>query len=472
MENHTSHNLAIAARVVRGFVGLALGLVMGLTVPAHAQECDPVEAAKLLAADGAVGDWFGTSVSVSGDTVIVGAWLDNDRGTDSGSAYVFETVGGVWTQTAKLTAADGAVIDYFGSAVCVSGDTAVVGAYGDDDYGSRSGSAYVFEKVGGVWIQTAKLTAEDAWQGDFFGRAVAISGGTVIVGADEQDDLGDASGSAYVFERIGGAWTQTAKLSAHDGAAFDHFGDSVSMHGDLAVVGAYGDDDHGSKSGSVYVFGRVGGIWVQSAKLTASDGAADDRFGHAVSVSVDTAIIGANWVDQTGPATGSAYAFEKVDGAWTQTAKLTDWCGHAVSMSGDTAVVGAFSDYDYGDDSGSAYVFKKVGGVWIQITKLTAADGAADDRFGYSVSVGADTVIAGADQDDDNGLSSGSAYVFDLNCGCPADLNGDGGVDALDLLAYLNAWATGDPIADWNDDGTINTQDFLAYLYDWAAGCP
>ncbi|MDF7799449.1 FG-GAP repeat protein [Pontiellaceae bacterium B1224] len=374
---------------------------------------------KLTADDAATGDDFGNSVSVSGDTALIGASGDDDNGSSSGSAYVFTRTGDLWSQQQKLTADDGAASDYFGTSVSLSGDTALIGADEDDDNGTRSGSAYVFTRTGGVWSQRQKLTAYDGATSHFFGTSVSLSGDTVLIGASEDDDNGSRSGSAYVFTRTDGLWSQQQKLTADDGAASDYFGTSVSVSGDTAVVGASGDDDNGSSSGSAYVFTRTGGLWSQQQKLTASDGAAIDYFGRAVSVSGDTALIGAPQNDDHGNTdSGSAYVFTRTGGLWSQQQKLTaddgaadDIFGRAVSVSGDTALVGA-SGNDNGEDGGSAYVFTRTGTLWSQQEKLTAGDGAADDYFGTSVSISGDTALIGVSGDDDNGLASGSVYVF------------------------------------------------------------
>ena len=311
---------------------------------------------KLNAGDAATDDQFGRSVAVSGDTAVIGAWRDNDGGTNSGSAYVFTRSGEVWSQQAKLTASDPAAFDRFGSSVAISGDTAVIGAYSD-------GSAYVFSRSGGVWSQQAKLTASDD-AGNFFGWSVAVDGDTVVIGAYADDHGGSHSGSAYVFSRSGGVWSQQAKLTASDPAPLDHFGVSVAVSDDTAVIGAYWDDDGGSNSGSAYVFSRSGGTWIQQAKLTASDHTAVDLFGFSVAISGDTAVIGAYLADYRGSSSGSAYVFTRSGGGWSQQAKLTasdhaadDRFGRSVAISGDTAVIGAFLDDDGGTDSGSAYVF-------------------------------------------------------------------------------------------------------------------
>ena len=228
--------------------------------------------AKLKASDAATNDAFGfRGVSVNGDTVVIGAHANNDAcptflECNSGAAYVFVRPAGGWsdaTEDAKLTASDAEKFDSFGVSVSVSGETVVVGAFLDDDAGSNSGSAYVFVRPAGGWLgdltEDAKMTASDAALGDQFGFSVSVSGETVAVGARGNDDAGSDSGSAYVFERPGGGWTgdltEDAKLTASDAAAGDGFGGGfVSVSGDTLVVGSPGDDDGGLQSGSAYVY--------------------------------------------------------------------------------------------------------------------------------------------------------------------------------------------------------------------------
>lgn len=331
------------------------------------------EVAKLTAADGTAGDDFGRGVSISGNTAIIGANYDDDNGNGSGSAYVFEKneSTGHWNETAKLTASDGAEGDKFGRSVSVSGNIAIVGAYEDDDKDSDSGSAYLFEKdeTTGQWIETAKLTASDGAANDEFGRSVSVSGNVVIVGALYDNDKGSDSGSAYVFEKdqSTGHWNQTAKLTASDGAAYDEFGHSVSVSGHIVVVGAYYDDKNNG-IGSAYVYEKDAstGYWSETAKLTASDGAPDDLFGVSVSISDNIVIVGAYYDDDKGSRSGSAYLFERDNstGHWDEVAKLTasdgeadDYFGYSVSISGKAAVVGAYLEDSNGSSSGSAYVF-------------------------------------------------------------------------------------------------------------------
>jgi hypothetical protein len=272
------------------------------------------EKQKFLASDAAAGDYFGGSVSLDGDTALIGAAWDDDNGISSGSAYVFTRTGTNWTQQAKLLASDGVTGDYFGVSVSLSGDTALIGADGDDDNGASSGSAYVFTRTGTTWTQQQKLTASDGVAEDRFAGSVSLAGDTALIGAYRDDDNGVDSGSAYVFTRTGTTWTQQQKLTASDGVAEDRFAGSVSLAGDTALIGAYRDDDKGVDSGSAYVFTRTGTTWTQQQKLTASDGVAEDYFGFSVSLAGDTALIGAPLAGNNG--VGSAYVFTRTGNTW------------------------------------------------------------------------------------------------------------------------------------------------------------
>ena len=398
---------------------------------AYPLDIDPwFQQAKLTASDAAGGDRFGVSVAVSGDTAVVGAnAADTPASSNAGSAYVFVRSAGTWTLQAKLAAADAAAADNFGISVAVSGDTAVVGAYLDDTpAGSNAGSAYVFVRSAGTWAQQQKLTASDAAPSDFFGISVAVSGDTAVVGAYLDDTpAGIDSGSASVFVRSAGTWAQQQKLTASDAAANDSFGVSVTVSGDTAVVGAYLDDTPaGTNAGSAFVFVRSAGTWAQQQKLTAADTAAVDNFGMSVAVSGDTAVVGAHL--EGGTNAGSAYVFVRSAGTWAQQQKLTasdaaanDNFGASVAVSGDTAVVGApFDDIAAGTDAGSAYVFVRSASTWAQQQKLTADDAAGGDRFGISVAVSGDTAVVGAYFDDaPAGSDAGSAYVFRLSEASP-----------------------------------------------------
>ena len=386
----------------------------------------PVEEAKLLADDGAPNDFFGFNVALSGDTAVIGATkVDDDiRGVDVGAAYVFTRSGNSWHQQAKLTADDGVAKDEFGGKVALSGNTAVIGAIFHDDKGDNSGSAYVFTRSGTTWSQQVKLTAADTAADDAFGQSIALSGDTVVIGAPHDDDKGNDSGSVYVFTRSGTTWSQQVKLTAADGAEGDVFGISIAFSGDTIVIGADLNDEKALNAGAVYVFTRSGSSWSQQAKLTAADGAETDIFGVRVALSGDTVLISARRDDDDvmGIDAGSAYVFTRTGTTWQQQVKLTasdgaadDRFGRSVALVGETAVIGAMFQDDKGDNSGSAYVFTRSGSTWSQQAKLTAADGAAGDVFGWSVALSGDTAVIAATRNDDKGNESGSAYVFEIN---------------------------------------------------------
>jgi len=261
-----------------------------------------LEIAKLVSIDGAKFDQFGWSVSIDGEYAVIGA-----NGDDSfrGAAYVFKRSGTSWAQEAKLYALYREPDDNFGMSVSIDGEYAVIGAYGDDSF---RGAAYVFKRSGTTWTQEAKLYASDREPDDSFGVSVSIHGEYAVIGAYGDDSF---RGSTYVFKRSGATWSQEAKLTASDAAIMDYFGFTVSIDGEYAVIGAYGDD---SSRGSTYVFKRSGTSWAQEAKLTASDGIIDDYFGYSVSIDGEFAVIGAFGDDDLGISSGSAYVFKR---SWT-----------------------------------------------------------------------------------------------------------------------------------------------------------
>jgi FG-GAP repeat protein/collagen triple helix repeat protein len=409
------------------------GSTITLTVDDHDARypvvVDPwIQEAKLTASDGAVVDHFGHSVALSGDTIVVGAIFDDaGANADQGSAYVFTRNGGVWSPQAKLVASDGAAGDEFGSSVAISGDTVVVGAPLDDvDIVANQGSAYVFTRTGSIWSQQAKLTANPRGIADIqFAFSVALEGDTVIAGAPRDLVNFQFQGSAYVFTRGGSSWTQQAQLIPSDAALHDFFGVSVALSGDTIAVGAYLDDVGANvNQGSAYVFTGGGGIWNQQAKLTASDGAPVDNngnsdfFGYRIAVSGDTVVVGAPNDDVgTHADQGSAYVFTRTGGVWSQQAKLLandgaagDGFGFSVALNDDTIAVGSPSD-DVG--VGSAYLFRRSGAIWTQLAHLTASDGEPGDALGWSVVLGGDTVAIGAPGDNVGANpDQGSAYVF------------------------------------------------------------
>ena len=283
---------------------------------------------KIVASDGAADDYFGYSVAISGNYAIVGAYQDDDNGTDSGSAYIFNVTTGA--ELHKLVPSDGAANDIFGISVAIDGNYAIVGARQDDDKGTNSGSAYIFNVTTGAELH--KLTASDGAADDYFGESVAISGNYAIVVAYADDDKGSNSGSVYIFNVNTGA--ELHKLTASDGAESDYFGISVAIDGNYAIVGAHADDDKGSGSGSAYIFNVQTGAELH--KLVASDGAASDQFGISVAISGIYTIVGARMDDDNGANSGSAYIF---------TGTLISPDAYALNVNGDGLFSGSVTSY-------------------------------------------------------------------------------------------------------------------------------
>ncbi|MBY0111216.1 MAG: hypothetical protein K2Y21_00235 [Phycisphaerales bacterium] len=355
---------------------------------------------------------FGNSVSIFGDTIVVGA-----NGTNSfrGAAYVFRRSGTVWQQEARLTASDGAAPDNFGTSVSLFADTIAVGALTPS-----GGSAYIFQRSGSNWGQIAKVAGLDTTMGDRFGTSVSLGDGTLVVGAPVAKNLpASATGAAYIFTRSGNVWSQQARVASPDTLTGADFGASVAIAQETIAVGAPGTD---ASTGAAYVFVRSAGTWSNQGKLVAPDRSDFDQFGTSVAMAGDSVVVGASF-DTVGTrlAQGSACVFTRSGTTWTQQAQLfapggteSGEFGAAVAISGDTAVVGTPGDLIAGTLRGSAWTFSRVGSAWIgSDLRLLASDGIANDQLGSSVSVSGDFAIIGAPKDAVGAnWNQGSAYLF------------------------------------------------------------
>ncbi|UCE38388.1 MAG: hypothetical protein JSW00_03945 [Thermoplasmata archaeon] len=394
------------------------------------------EEAKLTASDGATMDQYGVTVALEGDTAVVGAWGDDDLGNESGAAYVYTRAGTTWTEQAKLTASDGGPDMAFGHAVSLSGDTLLVGSPGD-----IFGATYVFERSGTTWIEQAKM---DIGTGiNSFGFSVALDGDTAVIGDPIDYVTTGPHGRVFVYLRSGTTWTQQAMLTASDGQAGDNFGIKVALSGDTILVAANDVDDLGSDAGAAYVYERSGGAWTETQKLYAGDGDAGDHFGTGLSIDGDTAIIGAFFDDPMGTQSGSAYAFERSGGVWSEQQKLmasdganNHYFGGRISLEGDRAVITS----NGAPPGGAGYIFERSGGIWSEQQKLTASDGVPGDLLGFSASLSGDTVLLGAIRSDGLATDSGAAYVFTLTTTLDATI--DINPDTLNLKSK-GKWITG-----------------------------
>ena len=406
------------------------------------------------------------SVAMAQGVIAVGA---PDADNSSGIIYIYRANGSQWSSPVGVISGDRSTGDLLGNSVAISGDLMIAGAPSDDDFGNNSGAAYIFKYNGAVWNQVAKLHAYDAGSNDFYGAGVSISAERVIVSSVRDDDNGTNSGSAYIYNNTGTGWMLEAKLTASDGAEYDAFGTSVAVSGTTAIVGASEDDDHGNSSGAAYIFEYDGLQWNQNAKIVPADGAASDFFGEAVAISGDRVIIGAIWDDDAASNAGSAYIFSNDGAQWVQQAKLvafdgevSDQFGHSVSISGGTAVVGANKEDGGLVDSGAAYIYGFDGKQWTQGGKIQAPVSVANSEFGNAVSVWDGFAVVAATY---------STHLFNLLTAGPADINRDGSLNFFDISGFLSAFSAHDPIADFTSDGIYNFFDISAFLQAFGTGC-
>jgi hypothetical protein len=409
---------------------------------------DPfIQLGELTATHGLRGEEFGESVAISGNTIVVGTpnYLAAATNTEEGAVYVFTKPASGWanaTQVARLTAGRGQSEELFGGSVSVSNNTIVVGAPFREVGGhAGQGAAYVFVRPASGWrnaTPTAKLTAASGAAKDFFGESVAISGGTIVVGVPGRK-VGESAlrGAVDVFTRPAAGWfgslTQKAQLTASDGRAGDALGTSVAVSGSAIVAGAnrhtVGND---ADQGAGYVFVKPASGWAnatQAAELTAGNGAANEFFGEAVGISGDT-IVAAAPEHEVGKnaGQGAVYVFAMPASGWagspSQTAELTaadgaenEALGRSLAVSGDVIAAGArFREVGKSTDQGAVYVFVKPSLGWANATQtaeLTASNGTTGDSLGRSVAVARDTLVVGApDHAVGKNLAQGAVYTF------------------------------------------------------------
>ena len=413
----------------------------------------------------------------SGATGIDGNQGDSSA-PESGAVYVFIRNGAVWTQQAYIKASNTDTKDRFGISLALSGDTLAVGAYLEDsnatgtqqgspnDPGNNaspnSGAVYVFTRSGVTWTQQAYIKASNTGSGDAFGWSVALSGDTLAVGAtgedskatgvnsgDEGDDSQLDAGAVYVFTRSGTTWTQQAYIKGSNTESGDNFGYSIAISGDTLAVGATGEDSKATgtqaslieqsdnslpNAGAAYVFTRSGTDWSQQAYIKASNSGTNDVFGWSLALDSETLAVGApgeassassidgNQIDDSAPYTGAVYLFVLNGAVWSQQAYIkasnageADQFGWSVALSGDVLAAGAYREDGSGDsliDSGAVYVFIRDTTVWSQQDYVTPSVNDSGDLFGYSVALSGDTLAVGAPGEASIASGSGAAYVF------------------------------------------------------------
>jgi len=413
-------------------------------------------------------EFLGKHVDVSGNVGIAGAHGVSANGSFSGAAYLFDMSTGA--QLHELLADDGATEDVFGFTVAIDGAYALIGSEQNDDQGLNSGSAYVFDVTTGM--QMFKLLPDDGGAGNRFGGSVAVSGTIGVVGSPGDGDNGAGSGSAYVFDVTTGA--QLRKLLPDDGQFSDEFGVSVAIDGNLIVVGSWQDDDLGNFSGGAYLFDAATGM--QLSKLLPVDGASGDLFGRFVGIEGTSVVVGAHGSGIT----GAAYLFDVSDQLNPmQSFKLVPpggvsmAFGWGVDLSGNTVAIGAQEDTNHAGTSatGSMYLYDATTGDFL--CKLVGDDSENNDNFGSSVAIDGGILFVGARLNDEGGANAGAAYVFRVETDpCIGDYNGDGVLNFFDVSAFLIDFLRRVSSADINGDGLWDFFDVSAFLVSYQSGCP
>ncbi len=387
-------------------------LAFSLSVASGETIQSPLPSHRLLAEDGGTEDRFGFNVALSGDLALIASPADDDNGDSSGSVCVFDVTTG--QQLRRLTPGDAAADDIFGNAVALSGTRAIIGAHFQHVDGSSRGSAYLFDAATGE--QLAKLAPPKGEGGRRFGSSVAISDDIAVVGAYmfNSNGISGGGGAAFVFDATTGQLI--TRLAPDDTNRAKEFGLSVAIDGNRVLVGDVEDGEYGYRSGAVYVFDAISGQ--QLAKLAANDPMSTQGFGRSVSLLGNLALIGAPGDDWPAENTGAAYLFDIDTGE--QLAKLVADVGHrrdefgwSTSLSGNLAIISALREDARGVDSGAAYVFDVSTGD--QIMRLTPLDDAGTGSwFGYDATIDGHRVVVGAPFDNTAYDHAGAAFVYEV----------------------------------------------------------
>lgn len=434
-----------------------------------------VEEAVLRASDGGFGDSFGHSVSVDGDAIAVGAYLDDDGGSNAGAVYLFAPQGGgLWTEAHKIAGATSQ--DQFGYAVALEGELLAVGGPFADGTVSASGAVSAYRRdIAGVWQFEGLLSAVAATGGDQQGLSVAVATDTIFVGAPYDDTVDSAAGAIHIFEYGAGNWTESTTITAATSQRNDHVGIALAVNGDLLLAGADGDDTVVSNAGAAHVFKKqMDGSWLLDATLRPANGASQDSAGRAVALHGDNALIGIGSADDLGSNTGAVSVFQQNAGTWVEDVRLNagrgsafDAFGTAVAIDGNLAIVGVPGDDAVADGAGAAYVFEEVAGSWVLIAQLLASDAAIGHAFGSVVDLDAGRAVVGAP-----GAVPGNVYIYEAANGWaeterlqgPADLFDFGYAVAVDadrlvvsgIAANLGSVTVYDRgVSDWQETARL-----------------
>jgi len=364
-------------------------------------------------------DFFGTSLAVSNEYIVVGSPRDDEQGYVAGAVFLYDRDDPAGVPPHRLDS--GPLPDYavFGSAVDIDGDRIAVGAYEYEDQGNSDGAVVIFDKVGAEWERTQTILPE-LNGARRFGNAVALNGDRLAIGAYlTSQSSGSGPGSAHVYVRNGATWQSEFAVRSPDGGVDVEFGYSIGLSGDVMVVGAPQNNNSSNvRTGAAFVFTREGGSWVQLVRLTPEGGAAGDRFGYSVAIDGDTILVGSLMEGAGALFHGAAYAYRRIEGTWTLEARLVpsdvggaDQFGAAVALQGDDAVIGANFHSAAFLRQGAAHLYRRTGSSWSNEGRLLYSDPAIRDYFGASVAIWNGMAVIGAPEADSPELNSGAVVA-------------------------------------------------------------
>ena len=453
---------------MHSIIAVCLSLVVTVS-HLGAQECRPVYQDTLCVADGGDAPVFGTDVVLTDVEAFVGAQEAVIDGVQSGAVYTYALVGGAWERVGRLVppyARDG---HRFGTWISVDGDTMMIGSPYDDELGEDTGAVYVYERVDGDWGFVQKLLPSIGEELGAFGH-VFHRGGIAVIGAAARV-YGDVEGAAYVFEYDGDEWIETQRLTASDGGPGEVFGLSPVFDEDWLMIGApFASNELYVPNGACYVFRREEGAWVETQVLEPDVFDFGHTYGFDLALEGGRLLVGDPGADQ---GRGEVVVYELDAGVWKRTQVIEPEIdglmgfGNQLAMDGSTLLIGA---PDTEMHAGAASVYSLVDDRWVYVETNGHAPGSGLSLFGARLDIDDEAMMIAAPLND---VNSGAVYVYGFDCGgCSADLNGDGAMNAADVGVFMAAFDAGSLVADLTLDGGLDFFDVSAFLEAYSAGCP
>ena len=412
LDTHRGRSIKTLRQFAHG-VSLACTLLLAACGDVNVTELASTN--RLTPGDGEPHDYFGYAVDLSGDRAIIGAYGDDDRGENVGAAYIFQRQGATWKQEGKITPRPAILSDQFGIAVAIDGEHAFVGTRGDIENERQSGRVYIFRWIDDSWIETRWYRSSHWDTDDAYGRSLDIKGTWAVIGAHGDSEKGRDAGAVYIYQFRDEAWGFHSRLLPPEGKEADYFGFDLSLYGDRLLVGAFGDDQKDIRAGAAYVFRLSNDEWKLEQKLVSPRGGRHHLFGHSVALTETHAVIGSHGYRSRGKFSGGVFVYRRTSKGWRHQSTLeagdpsaNKYFGFDVAASGNRILVGARGDRK---QAGAAYLYRKTGTSWTALSKLSSADGSDLDFLGRAVAIAEGSLLIGVHGDDEKGSMSGSVYT-------------------------------------------------------------